>query len=71
MTQHQEANSAENADIAAQYVGAPCTIDGRPATIMGRQLRFAIVAQLPDGLQREYAWPTVARIMGRGGDFRS
>lgn len=53
------------------YVGRDCTLDGKPATIVGRKLDFAVVAQYPQGLRVEYAWPTVARVMESGGAFRS
>ena len=54
-----------------RYVGADCTLDGKPATVCGRLNAFATVAQYPHGLRVEYAWPTVARIMASGGTFRS
>ena len=53
------------------YVGRDCTLDGKPATICGRLNDYATVAQYPQGLRVEYAWPTVARIMESGGAFKS
>lgn len=54
-----------------RYVGAACTLDGRPATISGRRNAFATVAELDGPLALEWAWETVARIMDAGGAFKS
>lgn len=53
------------------FVGADCTLDGKPATIVGRNLDAGIVAHYPQGLRVEYAWPTIARVMSERGRFRS
>jgi hypothetical protein len=53
------------------FVGQECTLDGKPATVAGRLLDHGIVAQYPQGLRVEFAWPTIARIMTAGGEFRS
>jgi hypothetical protein len=45
------------------FVGAECTLDGKPATICGRRNRFATVATLPTGPTYDYAWQTVAHVM--------
>lgn len=58
-------------NIGKTYVGNDCTLDGKPAIIMGRKLDFAVVATLPHGNRVEYAWPIVARIMESGGTFKS
>ena len=58
-------------DAGRLFVGDECTIDGKPATVTGRQLDFGIVAELPHGLRVEFAWPTIARIMDNGGRFKS
>lgn len=59
-------------DAGRVFVGEDCTLDGKPATIIGRQLEHGIVAQYPQGLRVEYAWPTIARIMvEQEGRFRS
>lgn len=58
--------------IANDYAGQPCFLDGKPAIVQGRQRPFAIIASLKDSARRvEFAWPTVARIMQRDGEFRS
>jgi hypothetical protein len=53
------------------YVGHDCTLDGKPAIIIGRALDFGIVSHYPQGLRVEYAWPTIARVMSAGGGFKS
>lgn len=53
------------------FVGADCTLDGKPATISGHSLDFGWVCQLPHGIRAEYAWPTIARVMFDGGRFKS
>jgi hypothetical protein len=47
------------------------TLNGRPATISGLLCDFAIVSQFPTGLQAEFAWQTVERIINNGGNFRA
>ncbi len=59
------------ADDGRSYVGHECTLDGVPATIMGRLNDFGTVAALPHGARFEYAWPTIARIMQRDRSFKS
>jgi hypothetical protein len=52
--------------------GAAVTLDGTRARITGAHNRFATVAAWPDGVRRcEFAWATVARIVARGGAFKS
>lgn len=55
------------------YVGADCTLDGRPAIIAGRRLDAARVGLLDgSGYAVEFSWSTVARVMGLcGGAFKS
>ena len=53
------------------FVGERCTLDGVQATISGTTLKFGWVSQWPRGLRVEYAWPTIARIMANGGEFKS
>lgn len=53
------------------FVGMDCTLDGKQATIIGRRLEAGIVAELPHGLRVEFAWPTIARVMAQGGEFKS
>lgn len=49
------------------------TLDGRPAKIVGVQLDFAQVCTrgTADPVYVEFAWPTVARVVAAGGEFRS
>ena len=48
------------------------TLDGEPAVIVGHRNPFAKVATLrSDGPVAEFAWPTVARIIAKGGAFKS
>lgn len=57
--------------IADKYTGKNCKLDGKPAKITGRLLKFAIVSQLPDGLSAEFSWDAVKRIMERNAQFKS
>jgi hypothetical protein len=50
---------------------ARVTLNGRPARISGAQLEFAVVRDTVTGLACEWAWETAARIVARGGAFRS
>lgn len=45
------------------------TLDGSPARIAGWKLPFAIVRNNDKGV--EFAWPTVERILAKGGSFKS
>lgn len=49
----------------------PCTLNGRPAAIGGALEAFATVRDRETGLGAQWAWPTVARVLERGGDFYS
>lgn len=49
---------------AGPYTVAWSSVDGA-----GSLNRFATVAQIPDGRQADYAWPTVARVLEAGGAF--
>ena len=66
-----EYRTAECATIANLYAGKQCTLDGAPASILGRMNRFATIASLNSALRAEYAWETVARVMAKDGAFRS
>jgi hypothetical protein len=50
---------------------AEVTLDGRPAIISGWALDYAQVRSLDGALSGEWAWTTAARIVGRGGAFRT
>ena len=52
-------------------IDARVTLNGKPAVICGQLNDYATVAALPDGPSYEWAWPTVARIVANGGDFRA
>jgi hypothetical protein len=45
------------------------TLDGNPAGIAGWKLPFAIVWNKDKEV--EFAWPTVERILAKGGSFKS
>lgn len=47
------------------------TLDGRPAVVTNRKGDFAVIRRLDDGYAAEFAWPTVDRIIARGGAFKS
>jgi len=49
----------------------PVTLDGAPARVTGYRQPFARVARLGDGLSAEWSWQTVARIVARGGRFKT
>lgn len=54
-----------------ELVNTAVSLDGRPASIAGRQLDYAVVATLDGSMRHEWAWSTAARIVARGGEFRS
>ncbi len=49
----------------------PATLNGRPAIIRGAFQPFAHIEQEREGLVCEFSWPAVARIMEKGGAFKS
>lgn len=59
-------------EIAEQYTGKECTLDGQPAKIVGRLNAYATVAPLDDKHPAvEFAWPTVKRVMeNKEGKFK-
>ena len=63
--------SQETKAAAARWAGSACTLDGRPARVLGRLQRFATVATIPGGAAVEFSWAAVGRIMGKGGGFKS
>lgn len=58
-------------DEREKLVGRACTLNGEPAIIVGWRKPFATVRQVRTGLSAEWAWPTVERILERGGRFES
>jgi hypothetical protein len=56
--------------IAERHRDVPCTLNGKPAKIMGWKLDFATVGTLDGTLAYEWAWETVDRIMSNGGNFK-
>ena len=63
----------ETRQLAEDYCGELCTLDGEPARIVGRAERFATVLHHPQrGLHVQYAWETVHHVMStQGGAFKS
>jgi hypothetical protein len=45
------------------------TLDGTPARVAGWKLPFAIICNYDK--QLEFAWPTVERVLAKGGNFKS
>jgi hypothetical protein len=58
-------------DGRRELCAARVTLNGEPAAISGARHDYAMVRQLASGLGAEWAWPTVARIVAAGGEFRS
>ena len=51
-------------EIAKQFTGESCYLDGAPAKVTGRLNAFATIAPLNPALPSvEYSWHTVNRIM--------
>lgn len=69
--QQQEGGKMNLKDIATKRAGEVCTLDGKPARILGRLKNFAIVAQIPSGIKATWCWDTVEKIMQEGGNFKS
>ncbi|MFA5158563.1 MAG: hypothetical protein WC451_05275 [Patescibacteria group bacterium] len=57
--------------MAEKWTGEKCTLDGKPARVLGRLNNFATIAQIPDGLKADWCWDIVDRIMTAGGNFKS
>ncbi len=53
-----------------ELCGATITLDGQPAQIVGARLDFATVRDR-NGRAFEWAWEIAARLVGRGGAFKS
>ena len=60
-----------HAAIAERYAGEPCTLDNRPAKIVGQLLRFPRVATLDCACECEISWELVERVMSTTRQFRS
>lgn len=56
--------------VAAQYRDKQCTLDGKPARIVGWREPFAIVRAATGG-DVQFAWANVANVMKSGGAFKS
>ncbi len=69
----REAEDFRRNALAEMWAGEACTLDGRPAKIMGRANRFATVGTLdPTGPAVQFSWDSVNGIMLRhGGRFQS
>lgn len=58
--------------IKRLLIGRFVRLDGKPATISGRNLPFAVVRHLnAPGASFEWAWETAYEIVTTGGEFRS
>lgn len=55
----------------AALIETRVTLDGKPACIAGRLNPFATVATLDGKARFEFTWETVARIVDKGGKFKS
>jgi len=59
-------------ELANQWTGETCTLDGEPARVTGRLNRFATVKTIdPSGPIVEFSWEAVDRMMQVGGYFHS
>jgi hypothetical protein len=57
-------------ELANQWVGETCTLDGEPAKVVGRLHPFGAVSTLDYRGQRvEFCWETIDRIMRKDGQF--
>lgn len=57
--------------LARCHSVAPVTLNGAPAIIRGAFQRFATVELRDAGLGAQWVWETVARVMAKGGAFKS
>lgn len=53
----------ERTTIADKWAGEPCLLNGQRAKIIGRRLRFGLVAELDSPYSVEYSWDCIDRIM--------
>ena len=59
-------------ELANQWAGGACTLDGEPARVTGRLNRFATVKTIdPSGPIVEFSWEAVDRMMQVGWYFHS
>ena len=56
--------------IKSRWVGASCTLNGKPAKVMGRAHRFATIGTLDGTMSAEWSWQTVDAIMKRTKSFQ-
>ena len=64
------AEQAEMRTAGKDCAGQDCTLEGCPARVVGRLERFATVRTNDGRFSAVYAWETVARVMGKGGNFK-
>ncbi len=62
---------ADELDDRRRMTTRPCTLNGERAAIVGSRNPFATIVQIPSGLETEYAWQTVARVLDAGGRFHT
>jgi hypothetical protein len=55
--------------IADRWTGERCTLNGLPAKITGRLLKFGFVSPFDDNYAAEFPWETIDRVMAKGGKF--
>jgi hypothetical protein len=48
-----------------------CSLDDKPAKVVGRLNRFPIVAQIDGPLEAEFSWGAVKRTLDKDGKFSS
>lgn len=58
-------------EIARQFAGRFCWLDGKEAKITGKKNRFATVSTMDGKMSFEYSWHTVNRVMRSHCQFRS
>lgn len=57
--------------VRDKYVGQQCTLDGKPAKIMGRYCAQALVGLIdPPHTGVQFSWEAIERIMAKGGNFK-
>ena len=53
---------ASNSEIE-KWIGADCTLNGKPARIVGRKVTYPKVVEINGQLTVEFSWQAVKRIM--------
>lgn len=58
-------------DLARRANDFGVTLDGHRAVVSGVRNDFATIIDMVTGAEVEFAWPTVERIVAKGGAFHS